>query len=86
LTLLAIAHGCVQPAPQSFTQGFGHNQTLAFNILHYPMRQRGNSHACRHHLNQQQRVIDTFQRRTYARWLQEMPPDIQTLALDRVNQ
>jgi len=86
LTLLAITHCGVQPTPQSFTQGFGHNQTLAFNILHYPMRQRCNPHACRHHLNQQQRVIDTFQRRAYARGLQEMAPDIESLALHRVNQ
>jgi len=49
--LLAIAHGGVQPAPQSFTQGFGDHQTLAFNRLDHPVRQRRNSHSGRHHLN-----------------------------------
>jgi len=53
LTLLAVAHGGVQPAPQTFAQRFGDHQALAFKTLHYPMRQRGNSHARRYHLNQQ---------------------------------
>lgn len=38
LTLLAIAHGSVQPAPQSLAQGFGHNQILAFKTLNNPVR------------------------------------------------
>jgi len=53
LTLLAIAHGSVQPAPQSLAQGFGHNQILAFKTLNNPVRQRRDTHFCRHHLDQQ---------------------------------
>jgi len=50
------------------------------------MRQGGNAHLRRHHLNQQQGIIHAFQRRADACRLQEMPPDIQPLALYRVNQ
>jgi len=53
LTLLAIAHGGVQPAPQAVSQGFRHHQTLTFKTLHHPVRQRGDAHARRHHLDQQ---------------------------------
>jgi len=86
LTLLAIAHGGVQPAPQSLAQGFGHHQTLAFKTLHHPVRQRRDAHSGRHHLNQQQGVIHAFQLRADARRLQEVTPDIQTTALNRVDQ
>jgi hypothetical protein len=51
LTLLAIAYGSVQPAPQSFTQGFGHHQALAFKTLHHPVRQRRDAHSGGNHLN-----------------------------------
>jgi len=50
------------------------------------VRQRGNTHARRDHLNQQQRVIDAFQRRADPCGLQEMPPDIQSATLHRINQ
>jgi hypothetical protein len=50
------------------------------------VRQRCDTHPGCHHLNQQQRVIDAFQVRADARRLQEMPPDIQTTALHRINQ
>lgn len=86
LALFAVAHGGVQAAPQAVTQGFGHHQPLPFETLHHPMRQRRNPHPRRDHLDQQQRVIDVLQRRVDARRLQEMPPDIQPLALHRVNQ
>jgi len=61
LALLAIAHGGVQPAPQSLAQGFGHHQTLAFKALNHPVGQRRNPHSRRHHLHQQQGVIHAFQ-------------------------
>jgi len=86
LTLLAIAHRGVQPAPQAFSQRFGHHQPLAFKAFHHPVRQRRDTHARRHHLDQQQRVIDAFQRRADASRLQKMAPDIQTLTLHRINQ
>jgi len=86
LTLLAIAYRGVQPAPQSLAQGFGHHQTLAFKTLHYPVRQRRDTHSGRHHLNQQQGVIHAFQLRADACGLQEVTPDIQTTALHRVDQ
>jgi len=86
LTLLAIAHGGVQPAPQSLAQGFSHHQTLAFKTLHHPVRQRRDTHSGRHHLNQQQGVIHAFQLRADARRLQKVTPDIQTTALNRVDQ
>jgi len=50
------------------------------------VRQRRDPHFRRHHLNQQQGVIDAFQVWTDARRLQEMTPDIQTTALHRINQ
>jgi len=50
------------------------------------VRQRGDPHAGRHHLNQQQGVIHTFQLRANARRLQEVTPDIQATALHRINQ
>jgi len=50
------------------------------------VRQRRDAHFCRHHLDQQQRVIDAFQRRSNACRLQKMPPDIQPTALHRINQ
>jgi len=50
------------------------------------VRQRRDTHSGRHHLNQQQGVIHAFQLRTDACRLQEVAPDIQTTALDRVNQ
>jgi len=86
LTLLAIAHGRVQPAPQSIAQGFGHYQTLAFKTLHHPVRQGCDAHSGRHHLNQQQGVIHAFQLRADACRLQEVTPDVQTTALHRVDQ
>jgi len=52
LALLAIAHGGVQPAPQAISQRFSHHQPLTLKALHHPVRQRGNTHAGRHHLNQ----------------------------------
>jgi len=60
LALLAVAHRSVQPAPQAFPQGFGDHQTLAFRPLDHPVRQRRNAHLRRHHLDQQQRVINAF--------------------------
>jgi len=86
LTLLAIAYSRVQPAPQPLAQGLGHHQTLTFKTLHHPVRQRRNAHSGRHHLNQQQGVIHAFQLRVDACRLQEVTPDIQTTALDRVDQ
>jgi len=86
LSLLTVAHGGVQPAPQSLAQGFGHHQTLAFKALHHPVRQRRDTHSGRHHLNQQQGVIHAFQLRADASRLQEVTPDIQTTALNRVDQ
>jgi len=86
LTLLAITHSRVQPAPQSLAQGLGHHQTLAFKTLHHPVRQRRDAHSGRHHLNQQQGVIHAFQLRTDACRLQEVTPDIQTTALNRIDQ
>lgn len=53
LTLVAVAHGGIQAAPQTIAQGFGHHQTLALNAFHHPVRQGGNAHSGRHHLNQQ---------------------------------
>jgi len=50
------------------------------------VRQRGNAHARRHHLNHQQRVINAFQRWANPGRLQEMPPDIQPATLHRINQ
>jgi len=50
------------------------------------VRQGGNAHPRSNHLHQQQRVINAFQLRAYASRLQEMTPDIQTLALYWVNQ
>jgi len=50
------------------------------------VRQRRDAHFCRYHLDQQQRVIDAFQRRGDACRLQKMPPDIQPAALHRINQ
>jgi len=49
------------------------------------VRQGGGAHARRHHLDQQQRVIDVFQRRADAGGLQEVAPDIQPLALYRID-
>jgi len=49
------------------------------------VRQRRDPHFSRHHLNQQQGVIDTFQVRADACRLQEMAPDIQTTALHRID-
>jgi len=86
LALLAVAHGGVKPAPQAVTQGFGHDQTLAFNVLHDPMRQGRDPHPCRHHLNEQQGIIHAFQQWADTGRLQKMAPNIQTLALHRVNQ
>jgi len=85
LTLLAIAHGGVQPAPQPFTQCFGDYQALTLKALHHPVWQRRNAHPRRHHLNQQQRVIDAFQRWADTSRLQEVPPDIQPLTLNRID-
>jgi len=53
LTLVAVAHGGIQAAPQTIAKGFGHHQTLALNAFHHPVRQGGNTHSGRHHLNQQ---------------------------------
>jgi hypothetical protein len=50
------------------------------------VRQRCDAHPRGNHLNQQQRVINTFQRRAHARRLQEVAPDIQATALHRVDQ
>jgi len=50
------------------------------------VRQRSDTHPRRHHLNQQQRVINAFQRRADASRLQKMTPHVQALALYRVNQ
>jgi len=50
------------------------------------VRQRRNAHPRGNHLNQQQRIINTFQRRAHARRLQEVTPDIQAAALYGVNQ
>jgi len=50
------------------------------------VRQRCDTHSGRHHLNQQQGVIHAFQLRANACRLQEVTPDIQTTALNRVNQ
>jgi hypothetical protein len=50
------------------------------------VRQGGDAHPRRHHLNQQQRVIDAFQLRADAGRLQEVAPDIQACALHRINQ
>jgi len=50
------------------------------------VRQGSGAHFCRYHLNHQQRVIHAFQRRADPRRLQEMSPDIQSAALDRIDQ
>jgi len=50
------------------------------------VRQRRDTHAGRHHLDQQQGVIHAFQLRADACRLQKMTPDIQAAALNRVNQ
>jgi len=44
------------------------------------VRQRRDTHPRRHHLDQQQRVIHALHR------LQEVTPDVQSTALDRVDQ
>jgi len=49
------------------------------------VRQRRNAHPRGDHLDQQQRVIDVFQRRADASRLQEVPPDIQPLTLNRID-
>jgi len=50
------------------------------------VRQRRDAHSGGNHLNQQQGVIHAFQLWADARWLEEMTPDIQSAALNRVNQ
>jgi len=50
------------------------------------VRQRCNPHACGDHLNQQQRVIDAFQRRADACRLQKVSPDIKPAALHRIDE
>jgi len=50
------------------------------------MRQRRDTHPGRHHLDQQQRVIHALHHRVDARRLQEVAPDIQPAALDRIDQ
>jgi len=50
------------------------------------VRQGGDTHPRGDHLNQQQRVIDTFQLWADPRRLQEVAPDIQPPALYRINQ
>jgi len=49
------------------------------------MRQGGDPHPRRHHLNQQQCVIHVFQRRANPCGLQKMTPDIHALTLYRVD-
>jgi len=50
------------------------------------VRQRRDAHPGGNHLDQQQGVIHAFQLWTNACGLQEVTPDIQPTALDRVNQ
>jgi len=50
------------------------------------VRQRRDTHPGRHHLDQQQRVIHALHHRVDARRLQEVAPDIQPAALDRIDQ
>jgi len=50
------------------------------------VRQRRDAHSGRHHLNQQQSIIDALELRADTRRLQKMTPDIQTTALHRINQ
>jgi len=50
------------------------------------VRQRRDAHIGGNHLNQQQGVIHAFQLRANACRLQEMTPDIQATALNRINQ
>jgi len=49
------------------------------------VRQRRDTHICRHHLNQQQGVIHAFQLWADACRLQEVAPDIQPDALYRID-
>jgi len=50
------------------------------------VRQCRDTHPGCHHLDQQQRVIHALHHRVNARRLQEVTPDIQPAALDRIDQ
>jgi len=50
------------------------------------VRQRGNPHPGRYHLDQQQGIIHTFELRIDTCRLQKVTPDVQSTALYRVNQ
>jgi len=50
------------------------------------VRQRRDTHPRRYHLDQQQRVIHALHHRVNARRLQEVTPDVQPTALNRVDQ
>jgi len=50
------------------------------------VRQCRDTHSGRHHLDQQQRIIHALHHRIDARRLQEVTPDIQPAALDRIDQ
>jgi hypothetical protein len=49
------------------------------------VRQGGNAHPRRDHLNQQQRIVHAFKLRADACRLQEVAPDIQAATLHRIN-
>jgi len=50
------------------------------------VRQRRNTHPGRHHLDQQQRIIDALHQRVNTGRLQKVTPDIQPAALHRIDQ